>query len=74
MISSKLASEVLKPLYLEVEILPKSSLKDTTKNGIEMTSGEVTSATTSNIYGAGLRILDGFNEVYGYSNDLSKRV
>lgn len=73
MISSKLASEVLKTALSRGGDFAEIFLEDTTKNGIEMTSGEVTSATTSNIYGAGLRILDGFNEVYGYSNDLSKK-
>ncbi len=38
-----------------------------------MTSGEVTSVTTSNLHGAGIRILDGYNEAYGYCNDLSKK-
>jgi TldD protein len=39
-------------------------------NTIELTKGKVTKATTNYIYGIGVRILRGREEVYGYTNDL----
>lgn len=73
MISSKVAHEVLETALAKGGDFAEIFLEDTTKNFIEMTSGEVTSATTSNLHGAGIRILDGYNEAYGYCNDLSKK-
>lgn len=73
MISSKVAHEVLETALAKGGDFAEIFLEDTTKNFIEMTSGEVTSATTSNLHGAGIRVLDGYNEAYGYCNDLSKK-
>jgi TldD protein len=73
MISSKVAHEVLETALAKGGDFAEIFLEDTTKNFIEMTSGEVTSVTTSNLHGAGIRILDGYNEAYGYCNDLSKK-
>ncbi len=39
-------------------------------NIVELTKGKVTKATTNYIYGIGIRILQGREEVYGYTNDL----
>ncbi|HHU55781.1 MAG TPA: TldD/PmbA family protein [Acholeplasmataceae bacterium] len=41
------------------------------KNVYELTKGKVTDALTSCLYGVGIRILRGSEEVYGYSNDLN---
>lgn len=46
-------------------------IEDTVENTLEVASGEVSKTNTSLIYGAGLRILHGDEEVYGYTNDLS---
>lgn len=73
MISSKVAHEVLETALAKGGDFAEIFLEDTTKNFIEMTSGEVTSVTTSNLHGAGIRILDGYNEAYGYCNNLSKK-
>src|SRR5690554_4992869 len=40
-------------------------------NVYELTKGKVTKATTNYIYGIGIRILRGSEEIYGYSNDLN---
>lgn len=45
--------------------------EDTTQNTLEVTSNKVSNANTKNIYGAGIRILKGFQEVYGYTNEVS---
>lgn len=39
-------------------------------NNIELTKGKVTKATTNYIYGVGIRVLLGHEEVYGYTNNL----
>jgi TldD protein len=73
MISKSTASLVLNVALQTGGDFAEIFLEDTTRNVIEMSSGEVSNASTSNLHGAGIRILDGFNEVYGYCNDLSKK-
>src|SRR5690625_2695451 len=46
-------------------------IEDTIENTIEFSNGEVSNVNTSNVYGAGLRILNRDEELYGYTNDLS---
>ena len=41
-------------------------------NVYEMTKDKVTKASTNYIYGAGIRVLQGVEEAYGYTNDLSQ--
>lgn len=41
-------------------------------NVIELTKGKVTKASTNVIYGIGIRILKGTEEVYGYTNKMSQ--
>src|SRR5690606_6009574 len=40
-------------------------------NSLELTSGKVTKANTNHVFGAGIRVLKGFEEIYGYTNDVS---
>ena len=47
-------------------------LEDTTKNSIRMMTNQIDDITTSHLYGAGIRILLGNAEVYGYTNDVSE--
>lgn len=45
--------------------------EDTYEGRIMLQSGKVDNATTSHIYGAGIRILKDLQEVYGYTSDCS---
>lgn len=47
-------------------------LEDTTSNNISLSSNEIKSSTTSNIFGCGIRILKELQEVYGYTNDVTE--
>ncbi len=46
-------------------------LEDTVSSVIRVISGEVTSVDGSNIFGAGVRLIQGVDEVYGYTNHVS---
>lgn len=46
-------------------------LENTIHNDLELSSGEISKSNTSQIYGAGIRILHQDQEVYGYTNDIS---
>ncbi|MDR2822481.1 MAG: TldD/PmbA family protein [Acholeplasmatales bacterium] len=43
--------------------------EDTITKIIRSLSGEITEASTTNIHGVGIRLLQGVDEVYGYTND-----
>src|SRR5690554_285120 len=45
-------------------------LENSVSNVLELTKGKVTRATTNNIYGIGIRVLRGTEEIYGYTNNL----
>lgn len=45
--------------------------EDTKSASLRVHNGQVTSATSGNIYGVGVRLLQDIDEVYGYSNDVS---
>ncbi|MDD4000627.1 MAG: TldD/PmbA family protein [Bacilli bacterium] len=45
--------------------------ESTYSNNFEMTSGKVTKVTSNHTYGASIRILKGYYEVNGYTNDFS---
>ncbi len=44
-------------------------LEDTIVNNISMLKDKINNSTTTNIHGAGIRILKDLDEVYGYTND-----
>jgi TldD protein len=46
-------------------------IEDTKSSTIRVTSGEVTSVDRGNVYGAGVRLILGLDEVYGYTNLLT---
>lgn len=46
-------------------------LEDTKDATIRMTKDKVDSMTNSSLYGAGLRLLKGIDETYGYTNDVT---
>lgn len=53
--------------YAEIYIEEKLS------QGVSIENGKVDSSTTTKTFGAGIRILQGANSVYGYTNDLSNK-
>lgn len=72
MISSELAKEVLQTALKTGGDFAEIYCEDTTKNSIYMMMKMVKSSDTQNIYGVGIRILKDLEEVYGYTNDVSK--
>lgn len=46
-------------------------LEDKVSSVIKVISGEVTSVDRNNVYGAGIRLIQGVDEVYGYTNHIS---
>lgn len=46
-------------------------LENTISNSMRGMSGEIEQASTSESFGAGIRLIQGIDEVYGYSNDTS---
>ncbi|ERJ11595.1 TldD/PmbA family protein [Haloplasma contractile] len=71
MISKKHAKKVLKTCLITGGDFAEIFAEDTIKNQLELSGGEISKTNTSNIYGAGIRILRGTQEVYGYTNDTS---
>ena len=46
-------------------------IEDTKSSSIRVTSGDVTSIDLGNVYGAGVRLILGLDEVYGFTNDVT---
>lgn len=46
--------------------------EDTQSNMLRVTGQEVTDASSSNVYGAGVRLIQGNDEVYGYTNQVDE--
>jgi TldD protein len=47
-------------------------LENTHSNMLRVTGQEVTDASSSNVYGAGVRLIQGNDEVYGYTNQVDE--
>ncbi len=47
-------------------------LENTHQNMLRVTGQEVTDASSSNVYGAGVRLIQGNDEVYGYTNQVDE--
>ncbi len=45
--------------------------EDTKSSNLRVNNGEVTQASSGNLFGVGVRLLQEIDEVYGYSNDVS---
>lgn len=71
MISNVDAKQVLQACLTTGGDFAEIFMESTKSNAYEMTSGKVTKASTRHVYGAGIRILKGIEEVYGYTNDVS---
>lgn len=73
MISKTLAKDVLNTSLSTGGDFAEIFLEDTVQENISLDNGVCEQATTSYVYGAGIRILKGLQSVYGYTNDLSKK-
>ncbi len=71
MISKEIAKVVLDECVSTGADFAEIFYEDTTENNITMYSGVVEDVSTRHIYGAGIRILLNFQEVYGYTSDCS---
>lgn len=72
MINKNLCQEVLQQALSTGGDFAEIFCESTYNNAYEMTSGKTTKVTSSHTYGLSLRILKGFLEVNGYTNNLSK--
>ena len=70
-LTSEVAGAVLKKALSTGGDFAEIFAEDSLSNTITMTDGSVESAVNSRIYGAGIRILKGFQTVYACTNDLT---
>lgn len=73
MISKKLAKSVLDLCLSTGADFAEIFLEDKLAQVTQMANGLVTDCTTTKTYGAGIRILKGLEQVYGFTNDISKK-
>ena len=71
MIKKEICQQVLEECLKTGGDFAEIFAEDTEKNIMELTSGKVTQANTTNLHGVAIRILKGFKEVSGYTNDFS---
>lgn len=72
MIKKEICARVLKECLKTGGDFAEIFVENTTKNVLELTSGKVSNANSVNLHGASIRILKGFKEVSGYTNDFSE--
>ncbi len=72
MISKEVCQEALQQALKTGGDFAEIFCESTYNNAYEMTSGKTTKITSNHTYGASLRILRGFQEVNGYTNNLSR--
>ena len=73
MISKKLAQLVLNAALSTGADFAEIFIEETYVENISLDNGNCETATNSVIYGAGIRLLNKLQSVYGYTNDLSKK-
>ena len=73
MISKKLAQEVLNAGLATGADFAEIFIEETEVENLSLDNGNCETATNSIIFGAGIRLLNKLQSVYGYTNDLSKR-
>ena len=69
MIKKEICQQVLEECLKTGGDFAEIFAEDTVKNTFEMTSGKMTQINTQNLHGVAIRILKGFKEVNGYTND-----
>ncbi len=72
MLNNELLKKVLNETLSTGADFAEIFLEDTVKNGLQAEGGIVSSSSNSHIKGAGIRILQGEDRVYGYTNNLSE--
>ncbi len=73
MISEKTAGFVIEKALSKGGDFAEIFCENTARNSISMVNGRVDSASSGIDYGAGIRIFNGTNAVYVYTNDLSEK-
>lgn len=73
MITKNLASLVLNECLSTGADFAEIFIEDTLSNSISVDNGVVETASTSTIFGAGIRLISGLKSVYGHTNDVSRR-
>ena len=71
MITKDKISEILKAGVSTGADFAEIFIESTVDNSMRAMSGEIESATTYESFGAGIRLIQGIDEVYGYTNDVS---
>lgn len=72
MIDKSIAKKVLENCLTTGADFAEIYFESKVENNIRMVSGVVDDITTSHTYGVGIRILKEFQEVYGYTNEVSE--
>ena len=73
MVSKKLAKNILDICLSTGADFAEIFAENTYSQVFRMANGKVLEAVNGNTYGAGIRILKGLEEVYGYTNDISPK-
>ncbi len=71
MISKETCQKILELCLTTGGDFAEMFIEDTITNNIELTMGKITKANTNHLHGVAIRILKGFQEVNGYTNDFS---
>ena len=71
MIKKEICQQVLEECLKTGGDFAEIFAEDTVKNTFEMTSGKMTQINTQNLHGVAIRILKGYKEINGYTNDFS---
>ena len=72
MISKKIAIDVLNAGLSTGADFAEIFIEEKISNMISIDNGKVENAVISKTYGAGIRLLQKFRSVYGYTNDISR--
>lgn len=72
MISKSLALKVLNECLATGGDYAEVYVEETTNQSVELENGKVNSSSESKSYGVGIRILNGFKSVYGYTSDTTQ--
>lgn len=72
MLSKQVARKVLDACLETGADFSEIFFEDTCTSSTQMISGKVESASEKNLYGAGIRVLKGLEEAYGYTCDVSE--
>ena len=71
MIKKEICQQVLEECLKTGGDFAEIFAEDSVRNTIQMAGGKVSDTNTSNLHGVAIRILKGFKEVNGYTNDFS---